>query len=330
MPELYTNDSSNTEGKNKKENQIPKKEEIKENINIKQEVAEVADLPQDKILGGQEDNGKVRLTQEELNDPNAIEITITDEKTPIVVFFGPQTCGKTMTLVRLSRFLKKEGYKVNPIRTFRPSTDTNYRDNCDNFDNLINSNDAAVGTGRMNFMLIEVRMMNGRILCQILEAPGEYYFNPKNPKADFPAYVNSINTSNNRKIWVFMLEPNWLDSNNRRDYVDKIGELKKDFRPRDKAIFLYNKIDKTKFIISPGQVRESSALKDITDNYPGIFMPFKNQNPITKFFKEYRFDFIPFQTGKYAKTINGVLKYQESAEEYPRRLWNTILKRIRG
>ena len=72
--------------------------------------------PSDKIIG---------LTAEELKDPNKISVTIADKDAPIVVLFGPPACGKTMTLVRLTRFLRENGYTITPIRTFRPNYDPN-------------------------------------------------------------------------------------------------------------------------------------------------------------------------------------------------------------
>ena len=43
------------------------------------------------------------LDDNERKDPNSIAVTIADKETPIVVLFGPAACGKTMTLVRLTR-----------------------------------------------------------------------------------------------------------------------------------------------------------------------------------------------------------------------------------
>ena len=66
-------------------------------------------------------------------DVNSIQITIADKQTPLVLLVGPPACGKTMTLIRLARFLKEMGYQLEPVRTLRPSTDKAYLDLCNNF-----------------------------------------------------------------------------------------------------------------------------------------------------------------------------------------------------
>ena len=72
-----------------------------------------------------------------------------------------------------------------------------------------------------------------------------------------------------------------------------------------KILFIFNKIDKTDFVITPGIVNQKEALKEIANIYPNIFVPFKNENPITRFWKENNFDFIPFHTGDYAQWASG-------------------------
>lgn len=268
------------------------------------------------------------LSEAEMNDPNSIHVTIADGKAPLVILFGPPACGKTMTLVRLTRFLKSEGYIVAPIRSFRPTADTNYAKICETFDETMNSNDAAASTDRISFMLVEV-IKNGRRICQILEAPGEYYFDPATPNAGFPNYVNAIISSSNRKIWTIMLEPNWMDHPDRLNYVSKICHLKQNMRAKDNTIFVYNKIDKTNFIRGIGEINMSAAIADIKNNYPGIFTLFMNQNPITRFFKEYNCDLVPFQTGFYTSALNR-MTYQEGPKEYCVRLWKSIMNNIVG
>lgn len=273
------------------------------------------------------------LSEEELNDANKIKVTIADYKTPLIILLGAPSCGKTMTLVRLTRYLQSKGYTVQPETSFRPSYDTNYKTMCDNFDLMINSEDAAQSTSKISFMLVQV-MQKGRPLCQILEGPGEYYFNPGDPKAAFPRYVNAIINSNNRKIWAIMLEPdstnNRMDVEERKNYVNKIHKLKSKIRPQDKIMFVFNKIDETPFVIGPGKINYKETMERAKFLYPNIFVPFANENPITKWFAPNNFDFVAFQTGDFSEAADGTLTFEEGHEVYPRKLWEIIQKRIRG
>ena len=274
------------------------------------------------------------LNQEEIKDPNSIVVSIADQAVPIIVLFGPTECGKTMTLIRMTRFLQKYGYRVSPIRSFRPSADAHYAQMCECYNELVHSSNAAEGTQMISFMLVEVLDKNGRRICQILEAPGEYYYNPKKPGNDFPAYVQTIIHSNNRKIWIYMVEPDWKDPSDRSGYVSKLQKLKTMMRPQDRAIFLYNKVDKSNFVISPGHVNMPGIKNDIENMYPGIFTPFVNLNPITKWFKPYLCDLVPFSNGSFTRASKAdgtaYLTYQQGVDEYPQMLWNYIMKRIRG
>lgn len=269
------------------------------------------------------------LTHEEETDPNKINVTIADTQAPLIILFGPRACGKTMTVIRLTRYLNKHGYVVAPVRSFRPNYDEHYQRICNEFDNLVTNTEAADSTYLISFMLLEV-LKDGRRICQILEAPGEFYFDPKTPNAPFPNYFNTITNCNIRKIWTLMIEPDWEDERDRMNYARRITTLSQKLRPTDHVIFLFNKIDKTNFVRGLGRVNEQAAMKEVQYLYPGVFMPFRNQNPITSWLSPYRFDFVPFQTGNYTKTADNNLTYQQGPDEYPARLWKTILKYIRG
>ena len=277
------------------------------------------------------------LSKDEYNDPNQIRVTIADGKAPLIILFGPPACGKTMTLVRLARYLNKQGYKISPIRTFRPNDDQNYVEICkpENFSRIINSPDAANSTANISFMLVEV-IKDGKRLCQILESPGEYLFNPNKPTEPFPSYVNTIIHSNNRKLWAIMVEPDWRNEEDRINYVSRINELSTMMDVKDKTLFIFNKIDKTNFTRKKGVINIPQARIEINNLYPGIFEMFKNQNPITRLWKDYLCGFVPFQTGTYTLTSkqdskgNTVWNYQEGADYYPQILWNEIRKSITG
>jgi len=269
------------------------------------------------------------LSSEEYNDPNSIRVTVADSNTPIVILYGPPSCGKTMTLVRMTRYLVSQGYTVVPEKTFRPTYDDNYRQLCENFNEMINSNNAATSTTNISFMLVKV-LKNGKPVCQLLEAPGEYYFKPDDPNRQYPAYVHEIINSNNRKVWAVMVEPDWNDSVPRANYVTRIRNLKSMMSSRDKVLFIYNKIDLTPYVYGVGKINTAEAIKDVQNKYPNIFVPFLNLNPITKWFKKYNCEFVPFMTGNYSQKMSGGSTYTEGHQVYAQNLWNVMLKLIIG
>ena len=263
-------------------------------------------------------------------DVNSIQITISDKQTPLILLVGPPACGKTMTLIRLARYLKEKGYQLEPDRRLRPSTDKAYLELCNNFNAMLSTPLAANATSLISFMLVRV-LRQGKVLCQILEAPGEHYFNPNDPHSPFPTYLNQIFANRMRKIWAFIVEKDWRDEQNRIDYVQRIRDLQLQVDPRDRAIFLFNKIDLTNFVLGRGRVNRSAAKKDIEDNYPGIFEPFRNTHPISSFWRPWRCEFLPFQTGTYtADSRNGQLYFQSGPDEYPAALWQHLLHFIKG
>lgn len=257
-------------------------------------------------------------------DPNKIIVTIADRTTPIVVLYGPPSCGKTMTLVRLARYLQEHGYQVVPDKSFRDSQDAAYQELCDNFNNLITSNDAANSTSIISFMLVKVLSPTGHPVCQLLEAPGEHYFDPDSKTVAYPPYITKILNSANRKIWAVMLEPDWKDQAIRSKYVSNIKYLYNRSNRKAKVLFLYNKVD-----LSNSKTL-SDTVKEVQDHFVGIFEPFRNQNPITKFWRSYNCNILRFTTGDYAPALDGSITYTPSSDEYPARLWKELKKMIRG
>ncbi len=270
-------------------------------------------------------------------DPNKIPVNIKDQKTPLVILFGPPACGKTMALVRLTRYLRKEmegtKYSVKPDDTFRPQNDARYQNLCTNFDDMISSPSAALSTGVVDYMLVKV-LSNGTPFCQILEGPGELYFDPNQPNAEYPAYLNYIIGSKNRKVWVIMVEPESTSANMtnelRYEFVEKIKKLRRNIRRGDSVIILLNKIDKTDFYNDQGKVNGTVAKKDVMNTYINLFDTFKNNIPIYKWLKHYNCDFAIFQTGTFPKAEDGTITYQPGPEIYPKKLWELLEKRIKG
>ena len=270
------------------------------------------------------------MSAEEKIDPNRIQITIKDREAPIVVLYGPPSCGKTMTLVRLTRYLKRNGYQVSPVRSLRPSDDRHYADMCNGFNDMINSIDAARSTDNMSFMLVQVSK-EGRRICQILEAPGEGYFYHGAQGERYPKFLNDMLALDMRKIYCVIVEPDGQSDQLRNEYVDRLAHLKHTHMgARDSVIFVFNKIDLTNFVYGRGRVHLPPARKEVAQLYPGIFAPFRNENPITRFWREWNCEFEPFQTGSYTRDAAGSLVFSDGPDEYPHNLWKTILKCCRG
>ena len=100
--------------------------------------------------------------------------------------------------------------------------------------------------------------------------------------------------------------------------------------PRDKVIFVYNKIDLTPFVYGVGNVNINEAIRNVQNLYPNIFVPFENKNPLTKFFTKYNCEFVPFMTGSYSETMSGGLTYTEGHYVYAQKFWQAMLKLING
>jgi hypothetical protein len=268
------------------------------------------------------------LTIEEKEDFNKIVVEITDSS-PIIILFGAQASGKTMTLVRLSRYLKQKGNIVEPIRTFRPSNSEYYQKMCDDFNDSIFSNTAAESTKALSFMLIKVSNKYGDPICQILEAPGEHYFNDKK-EMTFPPYILQIAENDNPKTWLFIVELDWKDNVTRQKYANKVKEMRSIIKPNDKVILMCHKSDKKQAYYFKGNPDKQNFYRDVKLQYPAIFAGHENRNPITKMFSPYDLSFVIFSSGKFSLANDGTHTYTASNDKYPEELWQNILKTVKG
>jgi len=316
MPEIEINNLRNT----------PIQQESGNNIN------------QDSISKQQPEFTNARTySDEEVNNPAVIDVNISDKQTPIVVLFGPPQSGKTMTMVRLAEYLTHpdRGYTVSPDRSFRMSYDETYRINCDNFNGMLNNIWAAEKSKGLEFMQLIVAK-DGRPIVQILEAPGEHYYDPvdKNePKNSFLPYITKVIQSPNRKIWVYLTEPNWKNPTDRTNYAKKVKLMKRSISRRDRSIILFNKVDATNLFHATGEVNKKQAEKFVDSQYSGLFSCFKNENPISSLWRQYNCTFIPFVTGSYNKVLvegKNTQRYVPGPDSYPKSLWENILKIVKG
>lgn len=264
-------------------------------------------------------------------EANANDVVVIADPSPVIILFGAGSSGKTMTLIRLTRYLIQEGYKVSPERTFRDARDKKYQEKCNNFIGLVNDTRAPERNNPIDFMLVKVMDKWGRPICQLLEAPGEHYFDKDAPTRPFPTYINTISQSNNRRTWVFIVEKDWENQVDRNNFAQKITDLQQQHvSTQDKVIFTCHKADLHGHFITGGQYNVALFFNDIANQYPNIFSKYVNTNPITKLWQKYNFDFVIFSAGTFSEDGKGRLNYVESKPSNPALLWRSILKTVKG
>lgn len=280
----------------------------------------------ENLLSEEEQVKKETYTDAELNDVNNISVTIPDQKTPIVVFFGSQASGKTMTLLRMIRFLESEnqGYTVEPEYVFRPQTDKHYKEMCDGLKDMAYNEYAPGGTDIISFMLVKVLDKGSHPICQILEAPGEHYFDGTD-KLDFPTYIQQICQIDNRKIWVFFVEQDWgKNANERNMYAQKICSMQDLIMPNDKIVFLFNKCDKKRSQYKTDRHPNTEVFfQNIKNQYPNIFAKY-TRTGLAKFLFGNNFQMVCFSSGTFTKTANNREKWIPGKDFYCQDLWNLI------
>lgn len=265
-------------------------------------------------------------TEEEQRDVNAITVTIPDNQTPIVVFFGSPASGKTLALMRMIRFLEGHDYQVIPEEVFRPKTDKHYAKMCANLKEMVYDQYTPGGTDIISFMLVKVLDPSGHPLCQILEAPGEHYFDGSSALT-FPTYINAIRTASNRKVWVFFVEQGWGETQGERNlYAQKICSMQNLISPNDKVVFLFNKADKHRGSQYNGSGKPilSTFFANISQQYPGIFNKYQNRGLLKLLYGQYNFKAVCFSSGIFNTTSNGREVWTLEDDWYCAELWKVI------
>lgn len=287
-------------------------------------------VSQPVVPNGFSEEEKIRretYTEEEINDVNNITVTIPDTNTPIVIFFGSQASGKTLALLRMIRFLENKDYQVVPEEVFRPQTDRHYTKMCAGLKDMAYSNYAPGGNDVISFMLVKVLDAVGNPVCQILEAPGEHYFDGS-ANLSFPTYINAIRTAPNRKIWVFFVEQGWgSDQGERNRYSQKICQMQQLISPKDKVVFLFNKADKKrdKQYKPNGEPNLQVFFNNILQQYPGIFTKYQNKGLAKILFGEYNFKVLCFSSGVFNNTADGREVWTLESDSYCVNLWNALI-----
>ncbi len=246
-------------------------------------------------------------TEDEIRDVNNITVTIPDQNTPIVVFFGSPASGKTLAMLRLIRYLeRRENCQVVPEEVFRPQTDRHYAKMCGGLKEMAYNTYAPGGNDVISFMLLKVLNPVGKPICQILEAPGEHYFDGT-AQLEFPTYINFIRTCPNKKIWVFFVEQGWGTNQGERNlYAQKICSMQGLISPSDRVVFLFNKVDRYRQQYrNDGTPNKEVFFTNIQNQYPGIFTRYENRGLNKVFYGPYKFKAVCFSSGVFNMTNDG-------------------------
>lgn len=249
------------------------------------------------------------------------QISIHDTKTPIAVLIGPPAIGKTMTLVRLFRFLSEHHYIIEPDPFFRSMHDERYQKTCEYFRNQIFSTFASSGTANRDSILIKVLNKSGMPLLQVIDLPGEFFFNSILGHKDFNHQISTIFSTFNPHIWIIFIELGWGNIDIRQRYVSAIKKYSNYFAKRDKVIILCNKIDKLPYYYKSNidSIDMESLESSIKGEYPGLLSIFDNKNPITQLFHKYNCTILPFSSGNFSQSGTNTI-YVPSVQDFPLRL----------
>lgn len=115
-----------------------------EDIQVGDEGESLGDEISDNTTLNDDDGNKTVIDED--------DIKIGDKKAPIVMLFGPPTSGKSMTLVRLARYLRKQGYTVKADPTFK--SDDTYKERCAKFHKNLNTTEALLGNALNEFLMV--------------------------------------------------------------------------------------------------------------------------------------------------------------------------------
>jgi len=258
------------------------------------------------------------------NQINLEHIQVNNISGPLVVLFGPRNVGKTVTLLRLSTYINK--YDISLDENFRTDK-AEYKKTVDAFKRIRqNLQFAPAATGNIDFLLLNVTYQGNRF-CQILEAPGEHYFNAENPNKEYPTYLNQILNADYPKVFIFFFELNMFKSDqDRKNYADKIADLVKNrvSAKRNRVIIVCNKCDLQPFL------RDG---RPVESEYRNALYTHDSFNKLSDVLNKSGFGkipFVPFSAGTFNDDGTGKLAFALSPEHFPQRLWREIEYCIHG
>ena len=69
---------------------------------------------------------------------------------------------------------------------------------------------------------------------------------------------------------------------------------------------------------------KEDLIQAIYRQYPTVLNCFKNQNPVTKLWRSFNCDIIPFTVGLFCRTCDNKEMFQPGLDTYPKQLWEAI------
>lgn len=266
------------------------------------------------------DDGVNRPSRDRDINPGAV-------RGPLVVLVGPGNSGKTVALISLLRYLKKSGKAAHRYNQGFIG-DSYYNDAVNKFDAALkDSKYNPDRTEAVNYLLLDVSK-KGKYFCQVLEAPGEHYFNADNPDHDEfePYQYELLFSSSFPKIYVFFFEEDMLKGQVDSKYGIRLAQIASHLNSNhnDRVILLYNKVDqvaRTHGTFDPDSLK-NEILKNV--NYKGMVEQIKKTKA--------RLLFVPYSGGYFNKanevgTKSGLqenLRWTPPNDDYPENLWKHI------
>lgn len=295
-----------------------------------------------------------------LRNPNDIRVQISDP-VPIVVLFGPWNW-QDYGIGASGTMAGRTGYSLRPHLKFRhsyccsekcdpktfrriyycdsPTSENKCTCNPNRYDrdSRIFKDRCSPRTKDLSLIMVSKR---GRSICQILDVPGQHCYGKYFNSGEFPCYLQDIINSRNQKIWMFFVNLDWPNEANRLRYMSNypraevcytqfVGDMKRFMHPCDRAIFTCTKIDRHPNVVAFNAIRHLYPGKAFAHEVPnGIFEPYMNRCPLTKWFRPYNFDFVTFSACRFEKCSDGNVYYTQNKDIYPATLWKAIMRAIK-
>jgi len=242
---------------------------------------------------------------------------------PVVLFYGPNSVGKTASLLRLLHYVTNMKECSYAFEGFRD--DEVFKTAKQNFEQaLLNFRQRPPRTTEFDFLLLNITH-RGKPLFKLLEAPGEHFFKQDMPEdTSYPTYLNQIYNSDNKKIFVVFISDDMFTSlSHKEHYSKKVAELiNMHMQPnRDRLIVLFNKIDNNKELFSGGRVNEKAVMDKIysTSDFQAMVNAMRTNRGLREVL------FVPYYSGNFNENSS---QWSMSENFYPEILWSAINRQL--